>query len=77
MKDAYEIASIPVEEVIQRLKEPMVLRPQDPIFLPQKNDLMVKIFEGCLALKKIMIEIQPQVKSIREFEQLEEKGHRA
>lgn len=78
MSAAYALASIPIEEVIAKLKEPIVLNPKDPTFLPQKNDLMVKIFESCLSVKKLMIEIQPEVHRIKQIEEAMEKGtHRA
>lgn len=79
MRVAYEIAGTPIEEVLDRLAQPMVLRHSDPIFLGQKNDMMVKIFKQCLTVKELMIEIQPEVQRIKQFEEMEKKGggHRA
>jgi hypothetical protein len=73
MRCSYEIANIPIEEVIDMMvAEPRV---EDPPFLSEKNNLMKRVFEECLKVKNLMVEIQPQVNRIKRMEK--EPIHRA
>jgi hypothetical protein len=71
MRCSYEIANIPIEEVIGMMN----MGPEDPPFLVEKNDMMKRIFEECLKVKNLMVEIQPQVNRIKRLEK--EPIHRA
>ena len=72
MKNCYELASLPIERLIQRMKS-FSSSPGDPPFIEDKNNLMIKVFEAALEIKKVMIDIQPETVRIRQMEEAYEK----